>query len=518
MDGKRVVVNPGTGTVSGTYTEVIVENVTDNDVESVKVTEITGTVTRADNYEKTTEYTLNGSFSIYVNGVQIVDDTPIYNDISGIQNDDASCVTNMRMFQCQAKAAVYVKDYYVYEGNKPQQFYTMDGEVPALTDVQSAAPAKASDLKTGFVDEDHVTRYYDELGLPMVNTEFEVGGKTYTANANGSLICDGTNHIRVNSKGCCPGCGAKADGVTSLYATSLVLGSDVQVVFYFDIDTEKLDENAYLEIGLDIDYANGTTQKVYLNESAKMQEIGGNTYYVVSYAVSAKDIYADVKVRPVTGSGLIGTLYTASAADYAQSVQLMQTDETYTEELKALARALLVYGKNASAALLGTETVNIDDSAVSFEGITGSGNADSDEIVKLSSFTLELKSNVKIKIYFTFDAVIANDEYDGLTIAAYTVKVDGEAVEITHVKDNVYCAEFEVVAKDLSKNFNIAIGCEAESTGMNLTISALYYAKVMNGNAEASAEYKNLMKAIKLYSDAAVAYADGTAEESRPLV
>ena len=514
VDGKRTVVHAGTGTVSGTYTEVIVENITDNDVESVKVTEITGTVTRADNYNRTTVYTLDGSYSLYVNGVQMVEEALIYTDEEGFVNDDASTVESLRMFQCKRNSAVYVKDYYVYQAEKPQQYYTMDGGSLSLT--SDGTPVKASDIKKGFVTEDGVLRYYDELGLPMINTTFTADdGNEYTANANGKLVCDGSNHIP-SDNGICVSCGEKLDGVTALYGTSLVLGTDVKVVFYLDVDTAILGDGAYLEVGLYRDYANGTTEKFYLNGDDYAVEIGGQTYYKVSFAVSGKDICSDVIVTPKTASGAQGTVYTYSAADYAEDVQKLPTDAVYTEELKALANALVVYGKNAAAVLAGGEAAEtigeVDFSTVA----NASGNPDINVgAIKLNKFSLELKSNIKLKVYFSFD------EYNmmGYTWEEYAVTVNSESAEpeLVDEENKIYCIEIDVVAAKLGETVAITVLHYLDG-GLELNISPLYYAKVMVASGKASEAEINLMKAIKLYADAAVAYAEGTAEDSRPAV
>ena len=512
--GKRTVVTTATKTKIGTYTEITVVD----DGTQMVVTAKEGKVSLGYiAYEETTVFTLNGSYSIYINGVQMVDETLIYSDVEEFMDDDSSVVHLIRMMQCQGNSALYVKDYYLYKDQtKPQKFYTMNGGVPALTDDQNAVPAQASDFKKGFVEEDTITRYYDELGLPMINTTFEVSGKEYMVDANGKLVCNGNNHIGVNSKGRCPGCGEKIDGVTALYGTSLILGSDVKVVFYLDIDTELLGDGAYLEVGLARDYASGTTEKLYLSGDDYTVEIGGETYFKVVYSVSAKDIYSDITVTPVAANGARGTQYVYSAADYAESVQLKQTDEVYTENLKALAKALLVYGKNAAAALVpDAEAAEEITEAVDWSGVTiPDGFKDLYQAIILDTVTLELKSNIKLKVYFTFNS----GNFGMKTLANYTFKVDGEEVEYTDLGDGKYCIEKEIVAANLGEVYTFEIVDRLDVTGLCVKMSALYYAKIMAANANAPEGYANLMKAIKLYSDAANAYTPEIAEDVRPAV
>lgn len=451
----------------------------------------------------------NSSIDIYLNGVMILE---------GLQNGQSPKYLQQIRFlkMCDVDFSAYFKDVYMYSGDKPQQFYTMvDGEA-VLTADQEKTPAKASDIKQGLVYENGVTRYYDELGLPIISGSITVGDKTYTANDYGKVFCDGKNHIQVTDKGFCIGCGKMVDGASALYGTSLVLGSDVKIVFYLDLDTANA---TGVEVGLDIDYTNGTTVVTPIEELGTVTQ-DGKTYYKVIYAVSGKDIYSNITARVVKADGSTGTEFSYSAAQYAEDVQTMPTDEKYTEEVKALASALLVYGKNAAAVLAGGEAAETIEN-VSFDGISGaSGDADAFGIIKLKKFSLELKSNIKIKVYFSFDADAAL-MYGITSIENYTVTAGGNKVTPTPVSDpdlgDMYCIEYEVKAAKLGDEVTFSIDSGLGSV-MNLRLSAVQYAKIVNGSASASDAEKNLMKAIKLYADAAVAYAEGVAEDNRPAV
>lgn len=124
----------------------------------------------------------NGTIDLYANGVKI---------IGGIAlNANAKRVNSVRLFSSYNQdIAYYIKDLYLYDGNKPQKFITMEnGEAVATTDY-SKTPANASDIKKGFVSENGVVRYYDENGLPRIaDNSIDVDGKIYTADANGVLF------------------------------------------------------------------------------------------------------------------------------------------------------------------------------------------------------------------------------------------------------------------------------------------------------------------------------------------
>jgi len=304
------------------------------------------------------------------------------------------------------------------------------------------------------------------------------------------------------------------DGITSLYGNNLTLGSDVSVNFYLDIDPIIFGD-AYAEIGRTYDYVNGTAIRIPLSE-LPTKVIDGNTYHVISYGVPAKDIGTVIIARIVKDNEVISTAYEYSAQMYIDDVLERETGGDITHELKALVKALDVYGKNAAAVLAGGEAAeeigDVDFSEVTLDEAT----SDRSKVIRLKKLSLELKSNIKIKVYFTYDAVAANDSFED-----YQFLVNGEAVEVFESDDEgVYYVEHQVVASKLSDSVKFDI-LDANDTGMTLSVSALYYAKIMVETADeelSPANYKNLMKAIKLYADAAEAYAAGIAEDSRPAL
>ena len=451
------------------------------------------------------------SVDLYANGVLLV---------KGVQGKEtAKYLRQLRFLKvCDSDLAFYVKDLYMYEATKPQQFMGMVGGVPTLVTDASVDAATMADMKQGFVKENGVIRYYDTLGLPIIGGSVTVDEKLHVADKNGVIEtpCTADKHYGTSlDKGVCDICGMRFDGVTALYATSLILGTDVKVVFYLEVGGNgytPTSETPYMEIGLERDYINGTTEKIYEPETAV---IDGKTYVKVSYALSGKDICSDVKVRFVDGE-FTGTEYVYSAVKYAEDVNALPTDAVYTDELKALANALVVYGKNAAAVLAGGEAAEaigeVDFSTVA----NASGNPDINVgAIKLNKFSLELKSNIKLKVYFSFDEnnMMMNYWED------YIVTVNGEPVEpeLVDEENKIYCIEIDVVAAKLGETFAIRVLHYLDG-GLELNISPLYYAKVMVASGKASEAEINLMKAIKLYADAAVAYAEGIAEDSRPAV
>ena len=157
------------------------------------------------------------------------------------------------------------------------------------------------------------------------------------------------------------------------------------------------------------------------------------------------------------------------------------------------------------------------------DGLRISGNYAFDGREKLTSLTLDLKSNIKLRICYKVDADQSYGNY-GMPPEEYLVRVykganilEGYAekefvtYETVQLDEDEFCVDIEIVAAKLSEDMVIVIDSpENGALGIAMQLSALYYAKAMSNSTEPG--YANLMKAIKLYSDAANAYAASLAE------
>lgn len=127
----------------------------------------------------------NGTLAVFANGVKIIDGVPM--------NAAAKNVESIRMFShFDQSISYYVKDVALYEGTRPQQFYTAGAEEGTieLTSDATKTPVLASDVKKGFVAEDGVVRYYGNNGLPItsktgLNDFADDSGRKFKANSNG---------------------------------------------------------------------------------------------------------------------------------------------------------------------------------------------------------------------------------------------------------------------------------------------------------------------------------------------
>ena len=94
----------------------------------------------------------------------------------------------------------------------------------------------------------------------------------------------------------------------------------------------------------------------------------------------------------------------------------------------------------------------------------------------------------------------------------YQITANGNDLYAVETGNNIYCISYAVYAKELNEDVEILIKNAAGETVFTLTMTPLYYAKVMAANYKGDNEeaYKKLMNAIKLYSDAAIAYKPAT--------
>ena len=433
----------------------------------------------------------NGTFDIYVNGVLMIEDAPLNSEMYGF--------AGFRCFQSNRQnIGMYLKNISIYKNaDRPMQFRTMEGGEAVLTNDQSKTPVKASELKQGVVMENGVARYYDALGLPIVSGTVTVDETEFSTNENGKIVCGELNHLGPVEKGICSYCGKNADGVSALYGNSLIIGSDISVVFYLDIIEEKA-EGASVEIGRESDFVSGNTVVTALSD-IETETIDGKKYYKISYGVPAKDISDIIKARVVKADGTAGGEFTYSVKTYIDTVMAKETSVLYPAELKELLSALEIYGNNASAVLdkLPENTVTVNDADIDWTKVTDAGGSRSeDKAIKLSHFSLELKSNVKLRVYFSFNATALAKNF--------TAKVDGETVNATKMSSSVWCIEHQVPAALLNDTVEFTV-TSGEST-LTVDLSALYYAKVMSEKAETEVE-KNLMKAIYKYWEKADVYA-----------
>ena len=266
-------------------------------------------------------------------------------------------------------------------------------------------------------------------------------------------------------------------------STSLSLEGDIGVNYYVGARGQDL-TGGYLQVK----YANGNIQQVPVSD----RNTDGT--YKFQVKIAAKDYTTKMKVRLFDEAGnAISKAFEYSAANYVQSI-LSAGAAVYGEKLVALAMALDDYGKAAENLFYGeNNTFTADLSTVTTSTLTAHKFSVSGSLpagVKLSDFSLLLKSTTSLKIYFTAESL------DGIVCKVGDTEIAPEATGVA----NEYCIVIENInAKDLDTNYVVSIG------GYQLTLSTLSYSlRALEYSSNAS--LKTAVQALYLYNQAANAY------------
>ncbi|MBR2472412.1 MAG: hypothetical protein IKB44_00495, partial [Clostridia bacterium] len=233
---------------------------------------------------------------------------------------------------------------------------------------------------------------------------------------------------------------------------------------------------------------------------------GDNKY---QYSV---DLYSFEMMTDITSKLVIGTTEqenctaTASIRDYAEYVLGSETSAEYTDDLKAMLKAMLNYGAYAqtyfgyNAEDLANAGYETDLSVVKATDVTNinavSGSLDG---IAIRGVSLELKARTSLRFVFTVA--------EGYSIDDYTFKYGDTELEVESLSDGSYrvCVEnINVFELDNAYTVDVTMEGNAEST-YSVTSSALSYVSiVLNGQYEDG--IVNLCKTLYLYNQAGNTY------------
>ena len=207
-----------------------------------------------------------------------------------------------------------------------------------------------------------------------------------------------------------------------------------------------------------------------------------NGLYKFTYQVAAKDM--DNKIQFTVGDKIDVTV---SVSDY-----LADLSKTDNESLKNLADSMSVYGDAAKAYFSGgsvaDETVTDDLSVYDFtvgtmpDGISYYGSS------------LILESETTIRHYFTIA--------EGYDIANFDFGSEASLTESEKNPGYYFIDIKNISAEKLGNAYTVSINSEDVITGY----SALSYAKKVLDSEETDANLKNLVKALYIYNQNAIAY------------
>jgi hypothetical protein len=273
-----------------------------------------------------------------------------------------------------------------------------------------------------------------------------------------------------------------------LSMASISFNGDIAINYYMLLSDEVLaDETAYMEFTM----ADGTITQIPVSEGIRA-EYNGETYYVFSCAVDAKEMTDDVICQFFYESGSTDP-YTYSVQTYANNI----LNNSQNENMKALVKAMLNYG-TACQLHFGYNTDKLanaglespDYSNVTIEGFnmkTGQGT----ENAAFYSASLLLKSETTLRFYFT-----------GNITATY----NGVELEVKQRSGLYYVDVVGISAKRLDEDVTIVINDGTATAEVSFNPMA-YCQGVLNDTTGAfGAEMKDLARALYLYNQAANVY------------
>lgn len=273
----------------------------------------------------------------------------------------------------------------------------------------------------------------------------------------------------------------EADGIGSrLAGYSLSLSGNIGVNFFMELSDEVVaDDKAYMQFTL----PNGDTPQVMVSE-AEIAFVGEKRYYVFSCEVAAREMDSIIKAQIIT-SDSEGVVYKYTVREYADYI--LDEANGYDDTTKAMVSAMLSYGDYAKAYFSGEElTATSEIEAVTADmlaeyAMTASGMLP--EGIEYYGSTLLLKSKTTIRHYFKVT--------EGTDVSAYGM---------TEKDGYYYIQHSDVPAGSLGTAQNISVG---EYT---ISYSPLSYAYAALNSDSTSDNLKNLVKALYLYNNAAIAY------------
>ena len=225
----------------------------------------------------------------------------------------------------------------------------------------------------------------------------------------------------------------------------------------------------------------GATQEYNLAEG----EVANDGCYKYTAWLDAKNIDTTVKVL-LTVDGVLVEEKQMSMRTYLKQAKILYGADTETYDMLCATETYM----DAASAYFAGETV------VAIDGLTG-------EIANYahsSSGTLPTGvSNVQASLFLQ-EGTTLRITFQAESLSGVVCTVDGKSVEIRSLASGTYCIEIEnISANQLGTVYAVKIG------NYTLNFSALSYANIVL-NKSGDANLINLLKALYLYNQAAVAY------------
>ena len=290
------------------------------------------------------------------------------------------------------------------------------------------------------------------------------------------------------------------DTVAKIDTAKISLNDKIAVKFMVTLD-DSVTDNDYMKVTV-----SGKETTIKVKDTTVVQSnLNGKEKHVFVCKVNAKEMTKPIQAQMVV-NGVEGSKVTYSVKKYAD-VMLKLASGTYEAE-KTMIRAMLNYGGYAQTYFKDTSELanaqlytSATDPVLNLEAINLESYAPTGTNVEKLTATLLLESETELRFYFTPE--------NGKTLADYSFELAGANKSlVTGTKDDLcYVAITGICADELQDMYTVTIRSkDTNDIFASVKYGVLSYVRTVLNDSTAETDWKNLVKALYLYNQAALDY------------
>ena len=290
------------------------------------------------------------------------------------------------------------------------------------------------------------------------------------------------------------------DIVAKIDTVKISLNDKIAVKFMVTLDNSVAADD-YMKVTV-----NGRETTIKVKDTTVVQSnLNGKEKHVFVCKVNAKEMTKPIQAQMVV-DGVEGSKITYSVKKYADVIRELASG-TYEPE-KAMIRAMLNYGGYAQIYFKDTSELannqlysSATDPVLTMETIDLEAYAPTGTNVDKLTATLLLESETELRFYFTPES--------GKTLADYSFELAGTNKSlVTGTKgDLCYVAITGICADELQDMYTVTIRSkDTNDIFASVKYGVLSYVRTVLNDSTAEIEWKNLVKALYLYNQAALDY------------
>ena len=290
------------------------------------------------------------------------------------------------------------------------------------------------------------------------------------------------------------------DIVAKIDTVKISLNDKIAVKFMVTLD-DSVAADDYMKVTV-----NGKETTIKVKDTTVVQSnLNGKEKHVFVCKVNAKEMTKPIQAQMVV-DGVEGSKITYSVKKYADVIHRLASG-TYEAE-KTMIRAMLNYGGYAQTYFEDTSELandqlytSVTDPVLNLETINLESYAPTGTNVDKLTATLLLESETELRFYFTPE--------NGKTLADYAFELAGANKSlVTGTKDDLcYVAITGICADELQDMYTVTIRSKDTNVVFaSVKYGALSYVRTVLNDSTAETDWKNLVKALYLYNQAALDY------------